>query len=68
MTGIRADSGRLPERRAELMKKRAKLIENLEQVQRFGSAMPGEQYVAMREDKTLLDARISEIDHALAQQ
>ncbi|WP_157762796.1 hypothetical protein [Nocardia yamanashiensis] len=68
MAGIRADSGRLPERRAELMKKRAKLIENLEQVQRFGSAMPGEQCVAMREDKTLLDARISEIDHALAQQ
>ncbi|MEU4317474.1 hypothetical protein ACFV24_33160 [Nocardia fluminea] len=68
MTWTESESARLREERAELGRKRSELTAAIERVQHVGSAADGEEYVAAREEKALIQARIDEIDEILARE
>ncbi|MFF0545727.1 hypothetical protein ACWEVD_26070 [Nocardia thailandica] len=65
MTRTEPESARLRAEREELVRRRTALSEAIEHVQQVGSSADGEQYVAAREEKSLVQTRIDEIDAEL---
>ncbi|MEU3010359.1 hypothetical protein [Nocardia asteroides] len=65
MTRTGAELARLREERAELERTRTELARSIERVGRVGSPAQGEEYVAAREEKALVQTRLDEIDAIL---